>query len=373
MAGKNSKGGTSNTKVKATFGGTKVPVDQIIGSMPEDFRGFPQTEEGIEFYLLRGGLPADQINKYMTDENGATEMLSFLSSGWKHPRPLPIPGAREAASRGGNANPGGDAGGDKPAKKTRGYPKPVDAAPSENFEASLGAAVDAAKDGGERGGPLHTLEVERKPDGGYVQKFTYFERSPDGTAHAVGTQTVDQDGTVVDQTGNVPDNSSQTDNQANDKSWANWANPKNRPTIGERYEKRAEAVRKAGQNVEPISLGITTGLQHAASGAAAAGYRNLPALTTTGVGLGALYGGYRLLGSGTTEPPQPQGSAVPEHMRSQFDDIWDRASGAAPSSPPAQPVPDTSGTSAPNPAGTPSNNNTTLMQLQRLMKSREYA
>jgi hypothetical protein len=103
----------------------------------------------------------------------------------------------------------------------------------------------------------------------------------------------------------------------------------------------------------------------------AAGYRNLPAIMTSGAATGLGYGAYKYATSGKDDEPQQQssGPAFSEGDR-PYVDFWNKVDGNAPPSSPApaaQPQPQA------NPAGTPDMNDTTLMQLQRLMKSREYA
>jgi hypothetical protein len=93
------------------------------------------------------------------------------------------------------------------------------------------------------------------------------------------------------------------------------------------------------------------------------GVRNWPAAAATAAGLGAAR---YMLGSGTSQPAEKSPTSMDPSQYMSLFGLQPQPQQQAPQQQ-VQPQPKA------NPAGTAPDDNTTLMQLQRLMQSREYA
>lgn len=371
-ASANAATGATNQAAGATFGASGIPIENVVKGMPQSFSDYrlPTDEAGIQSFLLMSRVDPAKVKELLTSPTGAQDMLAMVNDPNFFKLPPPAAGGQAAQQAAPQGAAQAAAGADKPKKPAK-YPKPVSSAGSpRNTRQMLGAAVEAAVSGGVQGGPLKQTKVEILPDGTRRHVVTYFEPGPQGP-QAVGQETI-ENGAVVDSSGSVPGDQSGQPGQspANaGRSWGQWANSANRPTFEQRLEKRTNELKAGGYNVPP-TLPLTTGIRHLASEAAAAGVRNAPFLTTLGVGGTALGLGAKYLmgGGGGAAPPQDDRSALSDEERRQAEGFWsDTMPGAnPPPKPQAEPQ-----QPAPNPAGKPGEDSTTL--LRRLMQSREYA
>lgn len=381
----------SSAKAAEVWGGAVVDDKFFQTFVPPQFQQLPRTADSINQLLTAGGYSGDRIRELQADtQNGATTLNRVLSdpnfqasvakrlnlqpAGSQVSGGGSTPSTPGAASKPASAAPAagpqsgqsGAAAAAKEPKKPAPFPKPRSPAPqTEGVKSFMGISGAATKIGGQRGGPLKRVEEKIMPDGSRVTITEFYEPGPGNTLSKVGSEVADAAGNVVASEGvtdtTAPKQDAQPKQQSR-KTWAEWSDPENRPTMGERFTANREAATKRGvapnlANDAGIALG--TWLQHMGSEATAMASRNLPGIAVVAPPLA--YGAYRLMNSGSSAPPaQP-----PQVDPGNYNDLFGIPGRAAP---PPQPAPQGG-----NPAGTPPANNTTLMQLQRLMQSREMA
>lgn len=359
-----STGAQPPTEAPPTWGG--MPIDDTFRTtyVPAVFHDMVDSPESIEMLLSSGGVPGDLISKMRADgEAGAVNLNKMLMD----------PGFQANVAKRINAKPtdtqvsedpkkGGKAGKPPAEKKPPVLPKPQSPAPqTEGVKSFMGISGAASKIGGQRGGPLKMVREEITPDGGRVTVTEYYQPGPGDTLSPVGREISDAAGNVVASEGTTDSSTAKAEDKPPKpprKTVGEWASKENRPTIGERFEKNMEGFEKRGGTpnlANQAAIAAGTGAQHVVSGAAAMAARNWPAALATAAGLGAAR---YMLGSGTSAPAnQPPAKLDPSEYLRLF--------GTPAQNAPAQPQA--------NPAGTPPPDNTTLMQLQRLMRSREMA
>lgn len=364
----------SSAKAAEVWGGAVVDDKFFQTFVPPQFQQLPRTADSINQILTAGGYSGDRIRELQADtQNGATTLNRVMSDPNFQASVAKRLNLQPAGSQvsGGGSTPATPAAGPqaagaaaKESKKPATLPKPQSPAPqTEGVKSFMGIAGAASKIGGQRGGPLKMVREEITPDGGRITVTEYYEPGPGNTLSPVGREVADAAGNVVASEGvtdtTAPKQDAQPKKQSR-KTWAEWSDPENRPTMGERFTANREAATQRGvapnlANDAGIALG--TFLQHMGSEATAMASRNLPGIAVAAPPL--VYGAYRLMNSGSSAPPaQP-----PQVDPGNYNDLFGIPGRAAP---PPQPAPQGG-----NPAGTPPANNTTLMQLQRLMQSRE--
>lgn len=331
--------GAGSQPDQETFGG--LPVARLVKMFP-DFQG-DASVSNVSSYLLNRGMTPDQLAAAIADADGGAEaVVAFVNQA----KP-PVAGEKPPAEQKPPKPP-------KPAK----YPTPKR---PPNIGPQLESMARSGVAGGSQGGALRDIEVEQSPDGTVSYKVTYYERTPEGAVSAVGAQTVDADGTVVAQSGRVPDQQDAAEGTKKPRqSMAQYF--EDRPDFATRMAEKKKEIEDSGQDV-PFTLPITQGIKHLGVEAAAAAARKAPLAKALAVpALAAGYGAYRMF-SGTQQPPQQQpmgGSALTPQQEQEADQFLQQMGIPAPQ---ATPTPQQ------NPAGTPQPTDSTLM---RIMRSREY-
>lgn len=306
-----------------TLWGSQIPVEQVAGSLP----GFaesklPKTAAGIDAYLRLGGMGTDAILDYATRQNGVAEMLAAVvqpESGFKPP----AVSVTESNVQG--ASTATDATADKPRAPKTLTPR--------KLEAMVGGAARGLGNAGEiKRGVVETPGVR--------MEFRTRRKAPATEAAATGEAAAGQ-----------------TEAQGQGQQQTQQAQPKELPPLEEAIAAAKQKWKDKGVD-PPKTIGLTT--------AAARNWPNI-ALAVGGLtGLGAF--GYGLAsglsGGGQAQPQQAPTALTPEQIQAARE--RKRAMYGIPPDAPQQPVQPPARQDIP--AGTPPDNNSTL--LMRLQQSR---